>query len=67
MAVTSDEARALGEHGVRAARGRAEVDALVDSTVPAVSQIVEWVPEAYRQAYLDGAASVLGYEPLVET
>jgi len=34
-----------------------------DDPVLTVFQTAEWVPPAYRHAYLEGAASVLGREP----
>jgi hypothetical protein len=30
-----------------------------------VHPVEEWAPRAHRRAYLDGAASVLGYRPLI--
>jgi hypothetical protein len=30
-----------------------------------VHPVEEWVPRPHRRAYLDGAASVLGYRPLI--
>jgi hypothetical protein len=44
-----------------------QLDATYDDAVLTVFRTAEWVPPAYRQAYLDGAASVLGFEPLVES
>jgi hypothetical protein len=53
------DAHAQGEQDAEAARVRAELDGTRDSAVLTVFQIAEWVPAAYRQAYLDGAARVL--------
>jgi hypothetical protein len=38
-----------------------------DSAELTVFETAAWIPPAYRQAYLEGAASVLGYEPLIES
>jgi hypothetical protein len=62
MAVTQDEVRALGEQDAGAAREQTERDGTDDAMLTVV-QIAQWVPEAYRQAYLDGAAAVLGSAP----
>lgn len=63
MAVTADDARTLGGQDASAARSVCVADAVADPA--AVTRIAEWIPEPYRQAYLDGAASVLGYEPAI--
>ncbi len=58
---TVEEARARGEQDAVAARvtddeGRAPLT---------VDQAAAWVPAEHREAYLDGAASVLGYRPRI--
>ena len=40
------------------------LDDTYDDAVLTVFRTAEWVPPAYRQAYLEGAASVLRREPL---
>jgi hypothetical protein len=65
MAVTSDDAQAQGEQDANAARAAAERAGATDEALT-VFQTAAWIPPAYRQAYLEGAASVLGYEPVVE-
>ncbi len=66
MAVTPDDAHAQGEQDASSTRVRAELDGIPDDGALTVFQTAAWVPPAYRQAYLEGAASVLGYEPRVE-
>ena len=56
-----DEARAQGEQAASAARARADED----REVLTVDQAAAWVPAEHRDAYLDGAASVLGYRPRI--
>ncbi|MCD2196298.1 hypothetical protein LQ327_23260 [Actinomycetospora endophytica] len=54
-----EEARAPGEQAVARA---AEGDVVLPLTV---DQAAAWVPAEHRDAYLDGAASVLGYRPRI--
>lgn len=57
---TVEDARAPGEQVAGAARaGEDDVEALT------VDQAAAWVPAEHRDAYLDGAASVLGYRPRI--
>jgi hypothetical protein len=57
---TVEDARAPGEQAAGAARvGEDDVAALT------VDQAAAWVPAEHRDAYLDGAASVLGYRPRI--
>jgi hypothetical protein len=56
-----DEARAQGEQAASAARAREDDD----RRVLTVDQAAAWVPAEHREAYLDGAASVLGYRPRI--
>ena len=67
MAATSNDAHAQGEQDASAARVQAQLDGAEDDALLTVLQIAQWVPAAYRQAYLDGAASVIRDAPLVET
>lgn len=67
MVDTPDDAQAQGEHDASAARAQVHLDDAYDNPVLRVFRTAEWVPPAYRQAYLDGAASVLGREPLLES
>jgi hypothetical protein len=62
MSVTRNDAHVRGEHRGGAARATTPRD----SALLSVLEIAEWVPESYRQAYLDGVASVLGSEPLAD-
>ncbi len=56
-----NEAGAQGEQAAGAARAAGE-----DATgLLTVDQAAAWVPAEHRDAYLDGAASVLGYRPRV--
>lgn len=55
MAETPTDARPPGE---------VRLDGTYEDAVPTVFRTAEWIPPAYRQAYLEGAASVLGREPL---
>lgn len=67
MADTSNgDARAQGRQDDSPARVEVHLDNTYDSAVLSVFQTAEWIPPAYRQAYLDGAASVLGYDAVVE-
>jgi len=66
MAVTPDDAETAGEQDTGAARAPEQFDLTQDPGLPTVFQTAEWIPEAYRQAYLDGVASVLGRESLIE-
>jgi hypothetical protein len=67
MADTPNDAQAQGEQHASAPGAQVHLDDTHDNAVLRVFQTAEWVPPAYRQAYLDGAARVLGYEPLVES
>jgi len=67
MAVTPTDAPAHGGHDAGAARARARLTGRRDRSMLNLAQIAERVPEAYRQAYLEGAASVLGRGRLVES
>jgi hypothetical protein len=64
---TPNAAQFQGEHDAGAAGAPIHLDVTYDSAVPTVFQTAEWVPPAYRQAYLEGAASVLGDEVLLES
>lgn len=67
MADTPNDAQGQGEHDAGAARAQVHLDNTYDNPVLTVFQTAEWIPPAYRQAYLDGAASVLGHELLLES
>jgi hypothetical protein len=64
---TPNDAQAQGEHDASAARAQIQLDGTYENAVLTVFQTAEWIPPAYREAYLDGAASVLGFERLVES
>jgi hypothetical protein len=57
---TVEDARAPG--GQAAVAARAGEDDLAPLTV---DEAAAWVPAEHRDAYLDGAASVLGYRPRI--
>ena len=67
MTASPDEVHADGEPDAGAARPPLHLDAVPDDPALAVFRTAEWIPPAYRQAYLDGAASVLGRELLPES
>lgn len=67
MVVTFEDAHSQGEQDASAARTTARSDGTHDNAMLPVFEIAEWVPAEYRQAYLDGAASVLGDTPLVSS
>jgi len=67
MAVTGNDADARDAQDAAAPRAPMRLDGTQDDAVLAVFRTAEWIPPAYRQAYLDGAASVLGAESLVES
>jgi hypothetical protein len=66
VADSPNGAQPPGEHDDSGARAQVHLDDTYDSAALAVFRTAEWIPPAYRQAYLDGAASVLGYDALVE-
>lgn len=63
MTATPDP-HAEGEPDAGAARAPLHLDATYDDPVLTVFRTAEWIPPAYRQAYLEGAARVLGREAL---
>lgn len=58
-------ARAQGEQDASAAVADEERRRIAGGGMLTVHPVEAWVPRAHRRAYLDGAASVLGYRPLV--
>jgi hypothetical protein len=66
MTGSTDDAHAEGEQGPGAARTEIRLRR-TDESVTAVFRTAAWIPPAYRQAYLEGAASVLGRELLADS
>jgi hypothetical protein len=60
MTSTADDAHTEGEHRDGPDGDGLRLDATYDDPALTVFRTAEWIPPAYRQAYLDGAASVLG-------
>lgn len=67
VADTPIDAQAQGEHDAIAARAEVHLDDTYDNAVLRIFRTAEWIPPAYRQAYIEGAASVLGDASLVES
>ncbi|MEJ2885203.1 hypothetical protein [Actinomycetospora aeridis] len=63
MTAMPDDAGARCEHDDGAADDHLHLDATHDRPELTVFQTAAWVPPAYREAYLEGAASVLGRHP----
>jgi hypothetical protein len=62
MTVTPDDEHGRSEQ--HTGDGEVQLDATHDDPVLAVFRTAQWVPPAYREAYLEGAATVLGAEQL---
>jgi hypothetical protein len=60
-----DQARAQGEQDAAIALADEDRLRIAGAGMLTVHPVDEWVPRAHRRAYLDGAASVLGYRPLI--
>ena len=60
-----EQAQAQGEQDASIALAEEDHWQIVGGGMLTVHPVEEWVPRAHRRAYLDGAASVLGYRPLV--
>jgi hypothetical protein len=67
MPDTPNGAQAQREQDASADRAQMHLADTHDSAELTVFETAAWIPPAYRQAYLEGAASVLGYEPLIES
>jgi hypothetical protein len=67
MPDTPNGAQAQGEQDASADRAQMHLDGTHDNGELTVFETAAWIPPAYRQAYLDGAASVLGHESLAES
>ena len=67
MQVMADEdlARAQGEQDAAIALANEDRWQLAGGGMLTVYPVEDWVPRAHRRAYLDAAATVLGYKPLV--
>ncbi|MEJ2865903.1 hypothetical protein [Actinomycetospora flava] len=59
------QARAQGEQDAAIALAEEDHWQIAGGGMLAVRPVEDWVPRAHRRAYLDGAAPVLGYRPLV--
>ena len=66
MAATSHDAHAPGEQVTDPNRTQVRLEHTRDDVELTVFQTAQWVPPAYRQAYLEGAARVLGHAPPAE-
>jgi hypothetical protein len=60
-----ERAQAQGEQDAVIALVEEERWQIVSGGMLTVTPVEEWVPRAHRRAYLNGAASVLGYRPLI--
>ncbi|MDD7923051.1 hypothetical protein [Actinomycetospora chibensis] len=58
-------AQAQGEQDAAMALAEEDHWQIVGGGMLTVHPFGEWVPRAHRRAYLAGAASVLGYRPLI--
>jgi hypothetical protein len=66
MAATSHDEHAPGEQVTTPSRTQVRLERTGDDAELTVFQTAQWVPPAYRQAYLEGAARVLGHAPPAE-
>jgi hypothetical protein len=66
MAATSHDEHAPGEQVTGSERTQVRLEHTRDDAALRVFQTAHWVPPAYRQAYLEGAARVLGHAPPAE-
>jgi hypothetical protein len=70
MTATSHDAHAPGEQVTSSERTKDRTQVRLEHTrddaALAVFRTAQWVPPAYRQAYLEGAARVLGQAPPAE-
>jgi hypothetical protein len=60
-----EQARAQGEQDAAIALAEEDRWRIAGGGMLTVHPVEEWVPRPHRRAYLDGAASVLGYRPLI--
>ena len=60
-----EQAQAQGEQDAAMALAEEDRWQIAGGGMLTVHPVEEWVPRAHRRAYLDGAASVLGYRPLI--
>ena len=60
-----EQAQAQGEQDASIALAEEDHRRVAGGGMLTVHPIEEWVPRAHRRAYLAGAASVLGYRPLI--
>jgi hypothetical protein len=60
-----EQAQAQGEQDAAIALADEDRWQIAGGGMLTVHPVEEWVPRACRRAYLDGAASVLGYRPLI--
>ena len=60
-----EQAQAQGEQDAAIALAEEEHRRIAGGGMLTVHPVEEWVPRAHRRTYLDGAASVLGYRPLI--
>lgn len=67
MGAIPHDAQAAGEQVTDADGTRVRIEHTADDAALSVFQTAQWVPPAYREAYLEGAARVLGRAPSVES
>lgn len=67
MPDTPNGAQAQSEQDAGADRAQMHLDGAHAGAELTVFETAAWIPPAYRQAYLEGAASVLGHESLAES
>lgn len=60
-----EQAQAQGEQDAAIALAEEDRWRMAGGGMLTVYPVEEWVPRAHRRTYLDGAASVLGYRPLI--
>jgi hypothetical protein len=60
-----EQAQAQGEQDAAIALADEDRWRMAGGGMLTVYPVEEWVPRAHRRDYLDGAASVLGYRPLI--
>ncbi|WP_433786351.1 hypothetical protein ACQPX6_06675 [Actinomycetospora sp. CA-101289] len=66
MATIPHDTHAAGEQVADADGARVRIEHTGDDAALRVFRTAQWVPPAYREAYLEGAARVLGHAPLAE-
>jgi hypothetical protein len=60
----AEDGQGKGGSSEDAPHRRMHLEKTYESAATTVFRTAAWIPPAYRQAYLEGAAAVLGHEPL---